>query len=129
MKTNQYKQYEMESEISFEQMPSVVMALVDRVDELARKLDDITVAQNVVQSRDEWFDVAALSDYLPGHPAYQTIYCWTHAHAIPYRKNGKRLIFLKSEIDEWVQREKHEAYTSNDAMAEAREYIATHKRK
>ncbi len=119
----------MEGNITFEQMPAVIMALVDKVDELSRKLDKISKIKRSEQSRDEWFDVASLSDYLPSHPTYQTIYCWTHAHVIPYRKNGKRLVFLKSEIDEWMSKEKCDAYTSQDAMDDARAYIATHKRK
>lgn len=128
-KTNHNKLYEMESNITFDQMPSIIMALVDKVDELSRKLDNITLFQGVTSEREEWFDVNSLSEYLPSHPATQTIYCWTHDHLIPYRKNGRRLVFLKSEIDEWIIKDKVNPYSSQDAMEEACRYIATHQRR
>lgn len=49
--------------------------------------------------------VEDLINYLPGHPAKQTIYCWVWRKAIPYHKAGAKLQFLKSEIDAWLMGE------------------------
>ena len=43
-----------------------------------------------------------LREYLPSHPAEQTVYGWTSCHQIPFHKKGKRIMFLKSEIDDWL---------------------------
>ena len=51
----------------------------------------------------EWLSVSELSEYLPTHPVEHTIYCWTSNKQIPFHKKGKRIMFLKSEIDEWMQ--------------------------
>lgn len=43
-----------------------------------------------------------LIDYLPEHPARQTVYGWVNFRLIPYQKHGKRLYFRKSAIDRWL---------------------------
>ena len=51
----------------------------------------------------EHFDVKGLSEYLPGrsHGAIRNLVL---RRKIPFRKVSGRLLFLKSEIDEWIQR-------------------------
>ena len=53
--------------------------------------------------QNEWFSVQTLSDYLPEHPAIQTIYGWVNRKEIPYSKRGKALQFNKAEIDKWIR--------------------------
>lgn len=43
-----------------------------------------------------------LSDYLPEHPARQTIYGWVNNRKVPFEKHGRSLLFRKSLIDEWL---------------------------
>lgn len=43
-----------------------------------------------------------LRAYHPDHPARPTIYEWVGKKAIPVHKDGKKLRFLRSEIDEWL---------------------------
>lgn len=40
--------------------------------------------------------------YHPDHPAKQTIYDWVSSRKVPVYKDGKKLRFLKSEIDQWL---------------------------
>jgi hypothetical protein len=47
-------------------------------------------------------EVDALINYLPEHPAKQTIYQWVWLRSIPFEKHGKKLYFRKSTIDRWV---------------------------
>ena len=47
-----------------------------------------------------YMDVRMASEYL--HVAKSTIYKWAEDNFIPHRKLGKRLIFIKNQIDEWV---------------------------
>jgi len=43
-----------------------------------------------------------LVDYLPEHPANQTVYGWVNDRKVPYEKHGKRLYFRKTTIDTWL---------------------------
>lgn len=50
----------------------------------------------------EWLNVKDLSEYLPTHPARQTIYGWTSSKKIPFYKRGKNVFFNREEIDCWL---------------------------
>jgi excisionase family DNA binding protein len=50
----------------------------------------------------QFLTVSELREYLPENPSESTIYCWTSAKKIPYQKHGRRLIFVRSEIDKWL---------------------------
>ena len=50
----------------------------------------------------EWFDLNGLCAYLPDRPAKQTVYGWVSRQEIPFIKKGKRLIFRRDDIDEWL---------------------------
>lgn len=47
-----------------------------------------------------YMNVAMVSEYL--HIAKSTIYKWAEESYIPHKKLGKRVIFIKNEIDDWV---------------------------
>ena len=65
-----------EKSITFEDLPKAMSWMMDKLNELDSKIDS--------------------------HPAEQTVYGWTSCHLIPFHKRGKRIMFLKSEIDEWL---------------------------
>lgn len=50
----------------------------------------------------EWFDLNGLCAYLPDRPAKQTVYGWVSRQEIPFIKKGKRLIFRRDDIDNWL---------------------------
>ncbi|MBA4851521.1 helix-turn-helix domain-containing protein [Emticicia sp. BO119] len=52
---------------------------------------------------DKWLDLNGLCAYLPDKPVKPTVYTWVHNSIIPYHKKGKKLFFLKSEIDQWLK--------------------------
>lgn len=64
-----------------------------------------------------WFDLNELCNYHPDKPARATVYGWVNAGMIPVHKGGKKLRFLKSEIDEWLKqgRKKTLAETAREA--------------
>lgn len=47
-----------------------------------------------------YMDVVMVSEYL--HVAKSTIYKWVEGNYIPHKKLGKRVLFIKNQIDEWV---------------------------
>jgi hypothetical protein len=84
-------------QLTFEQLPGAVAELNLKVDRLLQFLSNKPDENRVV-----WFDINELIDYLPDHPAIPTIYAKVGRREIPSHKKGKKLIFLKSEIDEYL---------------------------
>ncbi len=50
---------------------------------------------------DQWFNIEQASDFLG--LAVQTIYQKVSGLGIPFHKKGKKLWFLKSELDQWLK--------------------------
>ena len=91
-----------ENSIRFEDIPNAITGVLKKLSSLENKSDG---SYELVQSekKETWFTVAELCAYLPTHPVEHTIYCWTSSREIPFHERGKRIMFLKSEIDEWLQ--------------------------
>lgn len=53
---------------------------------------------------DVWFDLRELCEYHPDKPSKATVYGWVNSKNIPVHKGGKKLRFLKSEIDNWLKK-------------------------
>ena len=85
--------------IKFEDMPRALAHLIEKVEELNGKLESLNETSEPRQA--EWMGIKELFDYLPTRRAAQTVYGWTSAHMI-FHKKGKRIMFLKSEIDKWL---------------------------
>lgn len=110
------------SKTTFENMPqaldhltSIVEALQESVHVLSSKIENPT--------EEVWFTVDQLSQYLPDHPAKQTIYEWVNRRLIPYHKRSKRLLFLKTEIDEWMKAGRKKTF--EEIAREAQEYSSS----
>ena len=76
--------------------------LPQRVDEIDKKLDRLLSQTEVTPDRDFLMTLEQLVDYLPEHPANQTVYGWVNDRKVPYEKHGKRLYFRKTTIDTWL---------------------------
>ena len=97
--------------ITFNDMPQMLAIMYAKLKELGDKVDKLVP---------QWLNVADLIEFLPTHPAEQTIYGWTSARKIPFHKRGKSIIFNKREIEEWLREgtyHKSEADLENEAMA------------
>ena len=109
-----------ESRISFDAMPQMLADIAEKLMSIEAKVDNLTVPLQDV-GKDEWFNVKGLCDYLPSHPAEQTVYGWTSTHFIPFHKKGKNIAFLKSEIDQWLQQGHRKS--KSDLMLEASQFV------
>ncbi len=91
---------------SFESLPAQVAYLTTEIKDLKqliRRIAETSKEQPSVMSVDE---VAKLTGY-----SKNTIYQLVHFDKIPYHKpenGGRRLIFFRSEIEEWLQGTKRE---------------------
>jgi hypothetical protein len=83
--------------ITFENMPKMVADLNEKVDSIIRAM-----ASNTPPETDKLMTLDELIDFLPEHPAKQTVYGWVNYRQIPFTKHGKYLYFRKSEIETWL---------------------------
>ena len=58
--------------------------------------------KNHESDAERFMTIDELCDYLPYKPIRATIYKKARLRLIPHAKQGKNLVFLKSEIDEWL---------------------------
>ena len=110
---------------TFDMIPTLMANLLEDNKILSAKLDDISKKISSVNKSskddDRRMDVTEAQKYIPGHPAVQTIYGWTSNNMIPYHKVGKRIYFVKSELDAWLLKEGHKS--QDDLRREAEEYV------
>lgn len=103
--------------IKFEDMPRALAYLIEKVEELNCKLEELN--DTSVPRQAEWMGIKELCAYLPTRPAAQTVYGWTSAHMVPFHKKGKRIMFQKSEIDKWLIGEQLKSIREIESDAEA----------
>ncbi len=66
--------------IKFEDMPKALAYLIEKVEELDRKLESL--GDTSTSGKDMWMGIKEVCAYLPMRPATQNVYGWTSAH--PY---------------------------------------------
>lgn len=118
-----FTMFQQETDISFNDMPKALAYLIGKVDKLKTLLSVQTTAK--VEPSNRWFNLQELCEYLPDRPAKQTVYGWIGQHAVPYHKKGKKLQFLKSEIDAWLKSDKRK--TAAELHAEAVQFVNSKK--
>ena len=115
---------------TFDMIPMLMANLLEDNKILSAKIDalnrKISASFSKNKDDDQRMDVAEAQKYIPGHPAVQTIYGWTSNNMIPYHKVGKRIYFVKSELDAWLSKEQHKS--KDDLRKEAENYVNGHKR-
>lgn len=104
---------------TFDAMPQMMANILEKLESLEQKFDALQSNNNV--ESDVWFSLQDLCNYLPNHPAEQTVYGWTSNRTIPFHKNGKCIIFRKSEIDNWLMQTSRKSV--NDIYDEAHAYV------
>ncbi len=85
-------------EVNYNNLPQAVEEINDRLIDIKNLL--ILQGRDPANKPDIQFTVSELANYL--HLAKQTIYSLVSHRNIPHLKKGKRLYFLKSEIDGWL---------------------------
>lgn len=103
---------------TFDQLPAAIFLLLEKVSNLEVQLKNFMGLQPEV---DRWFDVIELCNYHPDKPAKPTVYAYVQNRTIPFHKKGKKLFFLKSEIDAWLKLSRRR--TSTEISAEVDLYF------
>lgn len=93
--------------------------ILEKLSEIASKLDDQNLLQKTVLNLNE---AAKYLDVSPSH-----LYKLTSTKAIPhFCPQGKKLYFRRTELDDWLQRNRQSSIEEIEAMAT--EYILKNKR-
>lgn len=115
---------------TFDMIPMLMANLLEdnkilsaKIDALNKKIN-MSLPANKKGDDNERMDVTEAQKYIPSHPAVQTIYGWTSNGQIPYHKIGKRIYFVKSELDDWMSNGQHKS--NDDLRKEAEEYVKRH---
>jgi len=95
---------------TFQEFGEYVLAQMEKSEVKVGKLEMRLETLEILQKRTprkpvpvgDWLNVDELLDYLPDKPALSTVYGWVGHKQIPFYKSGKKLRFLKSEIDKWL---------------------------
>lgn len=98
-------------------MTKVILTTQDELEQIVqtsvRKVLNETTIGNSTPA-DQWFNIEQASEFLG--LAVQTIYQKVSGLEIPFHKKGKKLWFLKSELDQWLKdgRQKTRKEIEND---------------
>lgn len=112
-------------EISFNTLPQQVYRLSVKLEHIERLLSNNNQVQQ--PETDRWFDINELCEYLPEKPAKSTVYTMVRERRLPYHKRGKKLAFLKSQIDESIKAGKVKSHA--EIEQEAEDFLVTKKRR
>ncbi|GLB49841.1 DNA-binding protein [Neptunitalea sp. Y10] len=115
----------MEQNLSFDQLPKAVTMLTKEVSEL-KSLLLAKKAQTEPKQTETWFDLNDLVKYDPEKRTKPTWYSKISRNEVPYYKRGKKVYFLKSEIDEWLKTGKRK--TNTEIEQEAQEFLSNKKK-
>lgn len=85
--------------LSFDNLPRSVAELHEKIDRMTKMFEQI-ISSTAVTSLPEIMTVEDVSAMLC--KSVSTIYAMTSEHRIPYRKQGDKLYFLRSEIQSWL---------------------------
>jgi excisionase family DNA binding protein len=102
--------------LTLETLPKAFTHLTNEVSEIKRLLLEKSNEQPTETVR--WFDLNELCNYHPDKPSKPTVYGWVNSGIIPVHKGGKKLRFLKSEIDNWLKQGRKKTVAEIEAEAE-----------
>lgn len=102
--------------LTLETLPKAFAQLTNEVSEIKRLLLEKSNEQPAEINR--WFDLNELCIYHPDKPSKPTVYGWVNAGTIPVHKGGKKLRFLKSEIDNWLMQGRKKTFEETAIEAE-----------
>ena len=73
-----------EREVRFEDMPAMLLKLSDHMKMMSEHIISISTEVGSLKStKKEWLSLDMLIEYLPNHPAKQTVYGWMAQKSIP----------------------------------------------
>ncbi len=113
----------MNTDLTFNDLPKAVARLTNKVSELSSLiLKEAEAETNKTEQTEVWFDLNELIEYDPEKRKKPTWYSKISRNEVPHYKRGKKVYFLKSEIDEWLKQGRKK--TNSEIEAEAETYLS-----
>jgi excisionase family DNA binding protein len=84
--------------LTFDQLPQAISQLLEKVSHLETLVSEIGIHPS---DKDELFNITQAAKFL--NLAVPTLYSKVSRKEIPVNKQGKRLYFYKSELEEWIK--------------------------
>lgn len=106
-------------EISFDQLHNEVCQIRKDIQELKQLF--LEKNQQPPEESNRWMGMDELVAYDPAKRSKATWYSKVSRNEVPYHKNGKNLVFLKSEIDDWLKSGRRK--TNAEIQDEAHTYL------
>jgi excisionase family DNA binding protein len=97
----------------FDKLPEVIRQLFEKVEHLEEM---ILKLQPELQHQTQPLSIEEAAEYL--NVTVAALYSMTSRRLVPFNKPGKRLYFLKNDLDEWVKSGK--VKTQDELWAESR---------
>lgn len=109
--------------LTLETLPIAFSQLSIDVGEIKQLLRQLNIREDIDSGR--WLSLKEFCEYHPDKPSRATVYGWVSAHTVPVHKSGKKLRFLKSEVDNWLLQGKKISF--EDTVANASCYLTKSK--
>jgi excisionase family DNA binding protein len=109
--------------LTLESLPKAFTHLTNEVSEIRQML--LSLSNDKPAEPDRWLNLDELCQYHPDKPSKMTVYGWVHNGSIPVHKGGKKLRFLRSEIDGWLLQGRKQ--TNAEVGVKADTYLLTKK--
>jgi excisionase family DNA binding protein len=97
------------------------------IESTLKKILSSQVVTDKPADTERWMNLDEFCQYHPDKPSKPTVYGWVHAGLIPVHKGGKKLRFLKSDIDSFLLqgRKQTTAEMAEQLAAERETYLLT----
>lgn len=105
--------------LTLETLPVAFSQLSIEVGEIKHLLKQLNIKGSI--DPDRWLSLKEFCEYHPDKPSHATVYGWVSSRAVPVHKSGKKLRFLKSEIDNWLLQGKKKTFA--DTIANSSCYL------
>jgi excisionase family DNA binding protein len=102
--------------LTLETLPKAFSILTNEVSEIKRLLLEKSNEQPA--ETDCWLNLNELCEFHPDKPSKPTVYGWVNAGTIPVHKGGKKLRFLRSEINFWLKQGKKKTLAETESEAD-----------
>lgn len=107
--------------ISVHELKNIIDQSVKKAVQEIVQNNDISLPSNIQEKEKSslYLNIQQASKFT--HMAIATLYDYTHKKKIPFSKIGKRLLFSKKELTEWIQR--HRKKTKDELDQEADDWL------
>jgi hypothetical protein len=109
--------------LTLETLPKAFKYPTTEVSEMKRLLKEKSNEQ--LTKTERWFELNNLCNYLPDKPIKRIFYSWVNGGIISNQKSGKKLRFLKSEFNSWLQQGRKKTFS--ETTCEGEQYCKTKK--